>query len=409
MEPLSIRFLRYIGYETTSDETQTKSPTTDGQFVLANALKTELEEMGLDDVSVDNNGYLTATIPATAEQKCPTIGFIAHLDTSPEASGRQVKARIVKYTGEDILLNAENGKTLSAAAFPELNNYIGQEIIVTDGNTLLGADDKAGIAEIMAMAEHFMQHPEEEHGVIRIAFTPDEEIGHGADLLDVGSFGADWAYTVDGGEIGELEYENFNAAAAELTVQGRNVHPGSAKGKMINAARIATTFVSMLPPGEVPEKTEGYEGFIHLLNMEGNVDVAKLKLIIRDHDNAKFAQKKDLMQRIANQLKEANPGVEISLEIKDQYKNMLEQIKPVMHVVEVAKEAMLHAGVTPKVKPIRGGTDGANLSFKGLPCPNLFAGGVNFHSCYEFLPVASMEKSAEVLKEICRLVATHQA
>lgn len=406
MEPLINRFLRYVAYETTSDEQQTKSPSTDGQFILANILKDELEDLGAADVTVDNNGYLTATLPATTEKECPSIGFIAHLDTSPEASGQQVKARIVKYTGEDILLGETSGLTLSANQFPELDKYRDQELIVTDGTTLLGADDKAGIAEIMTMAEYFLQHPEVEHGAIRIAFTPDEEIGRGADLLDIPSFGADWAYTVDGGELGELEYENFNAASAELTIQGRGIHPGYAKDKMINASRVAADYLSFLSNKEIPEKTEGYEGFIHLTSMEGNVERAKMKFIIRDHDSELFEKKKEEMRKMVEIVTAKYTGVKMELTIKEQYRNMIEKIKPVMHVVDIAKQAMESIGVTPIVKPIRGGTDGANLSFKGLPCPNLFAGGLNFHGCYEFVPVESMKKATQVLVEICKLAAS---
>lgn len=404
MDSLTIRFLRYVSYETTSDETQTKSPSTDGQFMLANALKDELTELGVDDVVVDNNGYLTATIPATIEKEVPVIGFLAHLDTSPEASGRQVKPRIVNFTGEDILLSEASGKVLSVSQFPELAKYKGQELIVTDGTTLLGADDKAGVAEIMTMAEYFLQHPEIEHGTIRIAFTPDEEVGGGADLLDVPAFNVDWAYTVDGGELGELEFENFNAAAAELIIQGRGIHPGYAKDKMINASRVACEYMSMLPLNEVPEKTCGYEGFYHLTAMEGNVEQAKLKFIIRDHDRSLFEKRKETMRQLVETVSAKHEGVVMRLEIKDQYRNMIEKIKPVMHVVDIAKQAMMNCGVVPEVKPIRGGTDGANLSFKGLPCPNLFTGGMNFHGCYECIPVDSMKKAVDVLTEICKLV-----
>lgn len=404
MDSLTIRFLRYVSYETTSDETQTKSPSTDGQFMLANALKDELTELGADDVVVDNNGYLTATIPATIEKEVPVIGFLAHLDTSPEASGRQVKPRIVNFTGEDVLLSEASGKVLSVSQFPELAKYKGQELIVTDGTTLLGADDKAGVAEIMTMAEYFLQHPEIEHGTIRVAFTPDEEVGGGADLLDVPAFNADWAYTVDGGELGELEFENFNAASAELMIQGRGIHPGYAKDKMINASRVACEYMSLLPLNEVPEKTCGYEGFYHLTAMEGNVEQAKLKFIIRDHDRSLFEKRKETMRQLVETVSAKHEGVVMSLEIKDQYRNMIEKIKPVMHVVDIAKQAMMNCGVVPEVKPIRGGTDGANLSFKGLPCPNLFTGGMNFHGCYECIPVVSMKKAVDVLTEICKLV-----
>lgn len=404
MDSLTIRFLRYVSYETTSDETQTKSPSTDGQFMLANALKDELTELGADDVVLDNNGYLTATIPATTEKEVPVIGFLAHLDTSPEASGRQVKPRVVNFTGEDVLLGEASGKVLSVSQFPELAKYKGQELIVTDGTTLLGADDKAGVAEIMTMAEYFLQHPEIEHGTIRIAFTPDEEVGGGADLLDVPAFNADWAYTVDGGELGELEFENFNAASAELVIQGRGIHPGYAKDKMINASRVACEYMSSLPLNEVPEKTCGYEGFYHLTAMEGNVEQAKLKFIIRDHDRSLFEKRKETMRQLVETVSAKHEGVMMNLEIKDQYRNMIEKIKPVMHVVDIAKQAMMNCGVVPEVKPIRGGTDGANLSFKGLPCPNLFTGGMNFHGCYECIPVDSMKKAVDVLTEICKLV-----
>ena len=405
MESLISRFLRYVSIETTSDESQKKSPTSDGQFALANMLKDELKALGAEYVIVDNNGYLTATIPATTDKQIPTIGFIAHLDTSPDASGKNVKPRCVVFDGQDIVLNQEKNIVLSAEQFPEMNRYKGQELIVTDGTTLLGADDKAGVAEIMTMAEYFLTHPSEEHGKIRIAFTPDEEIGRGADLLNIESFGAEWAYTIDGGEIGELEYENFNAASAELLIYGRGIHPGYAKGKMINASRVACEFVSSLPSHEIPEMTGGYEGFFHLTSMEGTVEESKMKFIIRDHDWMKFQEKKAVMKRLVDSLTKKYPGIKMELTIKDQYRNMIEKIKPVMHVVDLAKRAMETCDVTPIVRAIRGGTDGANLSFKGLPCPNLFAGGLNFHGCYEFVPIPSMRKAVEVLIAICKLEA----
>ena len=408
IESLVARFMRYVSYESTSDEKETKSPTTNGQFALANALKEELEEMGAEDVLVDNNGYLTATIPATSENNAPCIGFIAHLDTSPEANGANVSPRIVRYEGSPILLGEKSGLTLSPSDFPELDKYKGQDLIVTDGTTLLGADDKAGIAEIMTMADYLLAHSEIEHGKIRIAFTPDEEIGHGADLLDIPSFGAQWAYTVDGGELGEIEYENFNAASAEITIYGRGIHPGSAKGKMVNAARIAMEFFSLLPPDQIPEKTEDYEGFIHLIGMEGNVEQAKMKFIIRDHDATKFEQKKDCIKAITESIQKQYETAKIELQVKDQYYNMIEKIKPVMHVVDIAKQAMINVGVTPIEKPIRGGTDGANLSFKGLPCPNIFTGGMNFHGCFEYVPIDSMSKATDVLIEICKLTAHYK-
>lgn len=405
MESLVKRFMRYVLIETTSDETQTKSPTSNGQFALANMLKVELEEMGADDVVVDNNGYLTATIPATTTKDVPTIGFIAHLDTCPDASGANVKPRCVVFDGQDILLNEEKNLKLSPSEFPEMLKYVGQELIVTDGTTLLGADDKAGVAEIMTMAEILLSDTSIEHGTIRIAFTPDEEIGRGADLLNIESFGADWAYTMDGGEIGELEYENFNAASAELSIQGRGIHPGYAKDKMVNASRVACEYMSLLPSKEVPEKTEGYEGFYHLQSFEGNVESAKLKFIIRDHDWDSFQNRKEVMRKMMEVVSVKHDGVKMDLVIKDQYRNMIEKIKPVMHVVEIAKKAMEECDVTPVVRPIRGGTDGANLSFKGLPCPNLFAGGQNFHGCFEYVPVPSMQKAVEVMVAICKITA----
>ncbi|MCQ2208749.1 MAG: peptidase T [Paludibacteraceae bacterium] len=405
MDSLINRFLRYVSVKTTSDETQTKSPTTEGQFALANMLKDELKALGAEDVIVDNNGYLTATIPANTTKSVPTIGFIAHLDTSPDASGENIKPKCVLFDGNDILLNEEKNIYLSAAQFPELNRYKGQELIVTDGTTLLGADDKAGVAEIMTMAEYFLSNPTEQHGKIRIAFTPDEEIGGGADLLNIENFGADWAYTIDGGEIGELEYENFNAASAELSIYGRGIHPGYAKDKMINASRVACEYMSLLPSEEIPEKTEGYEGFYHLISIEGGVEEAKLKFIIRDHDWNSFQKRKEMMKQMVDVISVKYEEAKIELVIKDQYRNMIEKIKPVMHVIDIAKKAMQECDVTPIVRPIRGGTDGANLSFKGLPCPNLFAGGVNFHGCYEFVPIPSMRKAVDVLVTICKLTA----
>ena len=400
------RFLHYVSFHTTSDENTGMNPSTPGQMVFAKALAEELVELGLEDVSLDDNGYLMATLPANTDESKPTIGFIAHMDTSPDASGKHIKPRIVKnYDGNNILLNEEKQIWLDTTKYPEIQQYKGQDIIVTDGTTLLGADDKAGIAEIMTMAEYFLTHPSEEHGKIRIAFTPDEEIGRGADLLNIESFGADWAYTIDGGEIGELEYENFNAASAELLIYGRGIHPGYAKGKMINASRVACEFVSMLPSHEIPEMTGGYEGFFHMTSMEGSVEESKMKFIIRDHDWMKFQEKKEVMRRVVDSLTKKYPGIKMELTIKDQYRNMIEKIKPVMHVIDLAKRAMETCDVTPVVRAIRGGTDGANLSFKGLPCPNLFAGGLNFHGCYEFVPIPSMRKAVEVLIAICKLEA----
>jgi len=374
-------------------------------MIFAQHLEKELQKLGLEDISLDENGYLMATLPANTDKPIATIGFIAHLDTSPDLSGRHVNPRIVKnYEGGDIILNEEKGIILSPRQFPELDHYKGQDIIVTDGNTLLGADDKAGIAEIISAVEYLMHHPEIKHGKIRIAFNPDEEIGQGAHKFDVEKFGADWAYTMDGGEIGELEYENFNAAAAKITFKGRNVHPGYAKHKMLNSIRIANQFTSMLPRWETPEHTEGYEGFFHLISIKGDVEKTEVTYIIRDHDRDRFERRKKELEHLVRKVNNEFPN-STAIEIKDQYYNMREKIEPVMYVVDYAEQAMLNVGVTPHVVPIRGGTDGAQLSFKGLPCPNIFAGGLNFHGSYEFVPVNSMEKASEVIVEIARLVA----
>ncbi len=398
------RFLKYVTFDTQSDELTNMTPSTPGQMVFAQYLKDELEGMHLSEITLDDNGYLMATLPANIEG-VPTVGFIAHLDTAPDMSGRHVKPRIVKnYDGQDILLNQEQGIVLSPAEFPELKHYEGQDIIVTDGTTLLGADDKAGIAEIISAVDYLQSHPDIKHGKIRIAFNPDEEIGQGAHKFDVQLFGADWGYTMDGGEIGELEYENFNAASAKVTFKGRNVHPGSAKHKMINSMRIANQFVIMLPRWETPEHTEGYEGFYHLVGMEGSVEETTLHYIIRDHDRDRFERRKKELEHLARKINHEYPDC-CSIEIKDQYYNMREKIEPVMHIVEIAEQAMRNLDIVPKVQPIRGGTDGAQLSFKGLPCPNIFAGGVNFHGRYEFLPIPSMVKASDVIVEICRLVA----
>lgn len=399
------RFLEYVKFDTQSDELTNLTPSTPGQMVFAQYLEEKLNELGLKDVSLDENGYLMATLPGNCSDEVPTIGFIAHLDTSPDMSGRHVNPRIVKsYDGNDIVLNAEKEIVLSPNQFPELLHYTGQDLIVTDGNTLLGADDKAGIAEIITAVEYLMAHPEIKHGDIRIAFNPDEEIGLGAHKFDVEKFGADWAYTMDGGEIGELEYENFNAAVAKVTFKGRNVHPGYAKHKMINSLRVATQFAIMLPRWETPEHTEGYEGFYHLIGIEGDVETAVLTYIIRDHDRDRFERRKKEFEHLTRKINKEFPDC-ASLELKDQYYNMREKIEPVMHVIEIAEQAMRNADVTPKVVPIRGGTDGAQLSFKGLPCPNIFAGGLNFHGRYEFVPIPSMEKATQVIVEIAKLVA----
>lgn len=399
------RFLNYVKFDTQSDELTNLTPSTPGQMIFAQALEKELKKMGLQNISFDENGYLMATLPSNIDKKVPTVGFIAHLDTSPDMSGRHVNPRIVEnYDGGDIVLDEAAGVVLSPSDFPELTDYKGQSLIVTDGKTLLGADDKAGIAEIIAAIEHLQNHPEIKHGDIRIAFNPDEEIGLGAHKFDVQRFGADWAYTMDGGAIGELEFENFNAASVKVSFKGRNVHPGYAKHKMINSIRIANQFCIMLPRWETPEHTEGYEGFYHLIGFEGTVEETKLTYIIRDHDRDRFERRKKELEHLTRKINHEYPGC-ASIEIKDQYYNMREKIEPVMHVVDIAKQAMENAGVKPKVQPIRGGTDGAQLSFKGLPCPNIFAGGLNFHGRYEFVPIPSMEKAADVIVEICKLVA----
>ena len=399
------RFLQYVKFDTQSDELTNLTPSTPGQMEFAKYLEKELHSLGLKDISLDDNGYLMATLPSNIDRKVPTVGFIAHLDTSPDMSGRHVKPRIVKeYDGKDIQLNADKGIVLSPNEFPELLHYTGQDLIVTDGNTLLGADDKAGIAEIISAVEYLMAHPEIPHGDIRIAFNPDEEIGLGAHKFDVKRFGADWAYTMDGGEIGELEFENFNAAVAKVTFTGRNVHPGYAKHKMINSLRVATQFAIMLPRWETPEHTEGYEGFYHLVGIEGGVEKTVLTYIIRDHDRDRFERRKKEFEHLTRKINKEFPEC-ASLELKDQYYNMREKIEPVMYVIDIAEEAMRNVDIVPKVVPIRGGTDGAQLSFTVLPCPNIFAGGLNFHGRYEFVPVRSMEKAMQVIVEIARLVS----
>lgn len=398
------RFLNYVKFDTQSDEFTNMTPSTPGQMIFAQALRDELQNMGLEEITLDDNGYLMATLPANTEG-VPTIGFIAHLDTSPDLTGHNVRPRIVEnYNGKDITLNAEKNIVLSPSEFPELLHYVGQNIIVTDGNTLLGADDKAGVAEIITAIDYLMHHPEIKHGKIRIAFNPDEEIGQGAHKFDVRLFGADWAYTMDGGEVGELEYENFNAAVAHVTFTGRNVHPGYAKHKMLNSIRVANQFVIMLPRWETPEHTEGYEGFYHLCGMEGSVEKTVLTYIIRDFDLDRFERRKKELEHLARKINNEFPGC-CHIEIKDQYFNMREKIEPVKHIIDVAEKAMKNIGLVPKVVPIRGGTDGAQLSFKGLPCPNLFAGGVNFHGRYEFVPIPSMEKATDLIVEIAKIVA----
>lgn len=399
------RFFDYISYDTQSDEETNMTPSTPGQMVFVKHLKEELEKMGLEEITLDDNGYLMASLPSNTDKTVPTVGFIAHVDTAPDMSGKHVNPRIVTdYDGNDIVLNQEQGIVLSPADFPELKDYIGQDLIVTDGTTLLGADDKAGIAEIVTAVAYLQAHPEIKHGKIRIAFNPDEEIGKGAHKFDVERFGCEFAYTMDGGEIGELEYENFNAAYAKVTIKGRNVHPGSAKHKMVNSIRVAANFIEMLPRWETPEHTEGYEGFYHLVGIQGSVEQTVLTYIIRDHDRNRFESRKKEIEHLVRKTNTEYPG-STSVEMGDQYYNMREKIEPVMHIIDIAKQAMYDAGVTPKVLPIRGGTDGAQLSFKGLPCPNIFAGGLNFHGRYEFVPVPSMEKARDVIVHIARLVA----
>ena len=399
------RFIKYARIDTQSDESSTQTPSTQKQFNLAKEVEKEAVEMGLSDVSLDNNCYLMATLPANTRKDVPVIGFIAHFDTSPDMSGENVNPRIVKnYDGKDILLNESKKVTMSPVDFPELLHHVGEDIIVTDGTTLLGADDKAGIAEIMSAMQYLLDHPEIEHGKIRIGFTPDEEIGRGADKFDVAKFGAEWAYTIDGGELGELEFENFNAASAKIDIQGRNVHPGYAKNKMINALHVSNELIAMLPEHERPERTEGYEGFFHLISQSGTVEEVQLSFIIRDHDHAKFEERKSLMMNVVERLNKKY-GNRLILDMKDQYYNMREKVEPVMHVVDYAARAMEEVGVKPHIRPIRGGTDGARLSFMGLPCPNIFAGGMNFHGRYEFLPIPSLRKASQVIVKIAELVA----
>lgn len=402
------RFLNYVSFDTQSSETGTMTPSTQKQLVFAEYLKKELNSLDFDDVYLDNNGYLYATLPANTDKKTPTVGFISHYDTSPDCSGANINPRIVKnYDGKDITLCEQDGIKLSPAVFPELLAHKGEDLIVTDGHTLLGADDKAGIAEIVQAMIYLKEHPEIKHGDIRIAFNPDEEIGLGAHLFDVKRFGCDWAYTMDGGEVGEIEYENFNAASAKLQIKGVSVHPGYAKNKMVNAARIAAELVSQIPANQTPETTQDYEGFYHLTGMEGNVERATVSYIIRDHDRKKFEARKEFISKLAATLNEKYGAGTVTAEINDQYYNMREKIEPVLHIIDIVIKAMEETGVSPKVRAIRGGTDGAQLSFKGLPCPNIFAGGINFHGPYEFVPVQSMEKAMRVIVKICELSAQY--
>jgi len=399
-EKLINRFSKYLSFPTTSNDASETYPSTSEQLVLGDFLVEELKLLGLTEVEKDQNGYVTATLPANTDVTAPVIGFIAHIDTAPDMPGISAPVIIENYTGNDIVLDKETNTILATTDFPELKNYIGQTLLTTDGKTLLGADDKAGIAEIICAMEYLIQHPEIKHGKIRVAFTPDEEIGKGVLHFDVAKFGCDFAYTLDGGMLGELEYENFNAAGATITIQGRNVHPGYAKNKMVNSQLIAMEFNAMLPEFQRPQYTDHYEGFYLLTKMEGTVENSKLNYIVRDHDKQLFEQKKEFMHKITAFLNEKYGADRVKCEIKEQYKNMREMVEPVFHIVERAKQAMIDAGVVPIVKPIRGGTDGANLSFKGLPCPNIFAGGHNFHGKYEFIPVESMEKAVQVIVNI---------
>ena len=398
------RFLKYVSFDTQSSEETEVTPSTPGQMVFAKYLKEELESLGLEDITLDEHGYLFATLPANIDKPVPTIGFIAHMDTSPDMSGKDVSPRIVQnYDGSDIVLCAEENVVLSPSQFPELLDHKGEDLIVTNGKTLLGADDKAGIAEIVSAIVYLKEHPEIKHGKIRIGFNPDEEIGLGAHKFDVEKFGCDWAYTMDGGEIGELEFENFNAASAKITFKGRNVHPGYAKNKMVNSIRVANRFCAMLPAHETPEHTEGYEGFYHLISFNGDVEQTTVAYIIRDHDRARFESRKKKIERFVSEINAEYGEGTATLELRDQYYNMREKIEPVMHIIDTAFAAMEAVGVKPNVKPIRGGTDGAQLSFKGLPCPNIFAGGLNFHGRYEFVPIQNMEKAMKVIVKIAEL------
>ena len=406
------RFIKYVKIDTESDPNSSTTPSTDKQWNLANILVEELKEIGMQEVTIDKNGYIMATLPSNVNEEVPVIGFISHYDTTPDFTGANVKPKIVKnYDGKDIVLNKAKNIILSPSYFKDLLLYKGQDIITTDGTTLLGADDKAGICEIVSAMEYLIQHPEIKHGKIRVGFTPDEEIGRGAHKFDVEKFGCQWAYTMDGSQIGELEYENFNAAGAKITFKGKSVHPGYAKGKMINAMLLASHFITALPKKEIPEKTKNYEGFFHVTNIKGGIEETTVELIIRDHSAKKFDERKKYLHKIIDKInkkwqKKFGENIVI-LDIKDQYFNMKEKVKPVFHIVSIAEEAMKQVGIKPIIKPIRGGTDGAQLSYKGLPCPNIFAGGHNFHGKYEYLPIQSMFKAIEVIIKISELTTQH--
>ena len=399
------RFLKYVSFDTQSAEDSETTPSTEKQWGLARYLKEELEGIGLTEVEIDEHAYVYATLPANTDKPLPTVGFIAHMDTSPDCSGKDVKPRIVKdYDGGDIVLDEAAGIVTSPKKFPELLDHVGEDIIVTDGHTLLGADDKAGIAEIVQAMAYLIAHPEIKHGRIRVGFNPDEEIGLGAHRFNVEKFGCDFAYTMDGGELGELEFENFNAASAKVEVTGVSVHPGYAKNKMVNAARVATEYASLMPAAETPERTAEYEGFYHLLGMNGNVEKASLTYIIRDHDRARFEERKEYAAAVSELLNKKYGAGTVKVTLADQYYNMREKVEPVMHIIDTALDAMKDCGIQPRVRAIRGGTDGAQLSFKGLPCPNIFAGGLNFHGPHEFLPIPSLEKASMVVVKICEIV-----
>ncbi len=401
------RFLKYVSFDTqSSEENYETTPSTDKQFALARYLVEELTAIGLTEVEMDEHAYVYATLPANTDKPIPTIGFIAHMDTSPDASGANIKPRIVEnYDGKDLVLDAEAGIVTDIKTFPELLDHVGEDIIVTDGHTLLGADDKAGIAEIVTAVEYLIQHPEIKHGKVRVGFNPDEEIGMGAHKFNVEKFGCEWGYTMDGGELGEIEFENFNAAAAKFEITGVSVHPGYAKGKMINAGLVAADFINRMPANETPGTTEEYEGFFHLTGMSGSVENASVSYIIRDHDRQRFEERKKFVEGVvAEMTREYGEGV-LKLTLKDQYYNMREKIEPVMHVIDIIKAAMLAADIEPKVRAIRGGTDGAQLSFMGLPCPNIFAGGLNFHGPHEFLPIPNLVKGFETVVNIIKITA----
>lgn len=403
------RFLSYVAFDTQSAEDAATTPSTAKQLKLAEHLKNELTTIGLTEVDMDENGYVYATLPANTTEEVPVIGFISHMDTSPDCSGENVRPRIVKaYDGGDIVLDEKAGIVTSPKTFPELLDHVGEDIIVTDGHTLLGADDKAGIAEIVTAMEYLLAHPEIKHGKVRVGFNPDEEIGLGAHKFDVKKFGCQWAYTMDGGELGELEYENFNAASAKIEVKGVSVHPGYAKGKMINAARVAAEFAAQMPVNETPEHTVEFEGFYHLLGIEGNVERASLSYIIRDHSRERFERRKQFVTKAAHWMNERYGAGTVTATINDQYYNMREKIEPVPHVIDIVLESMKQIGISSKVRAIRGGTDGAQLSFMGLPCPNIFAGGLNFHGPHEFLPIPSLEKASELVVKIVELTAIWQ-